>query len=116
MDVRSAAARLWDDEIKLDELVNSGRAVRPRPVVRVPPAFPPRAASCGYEGRCTVIFDLDSSGIPENILPACTSQLFERYASRAVARFQYAPLKIDGVETSYKGVMTVIRFELADWQ
>lgn len=55
------------------------------------PVFPPCAAEMGIEGACMVAFDVSPEGAAINILPACTSRLFERPLKVAMTGWAFEP-------------------------
>ena len=87
-----------------------------QPLVRIPPQYPPRAAERGLEGSCDMTFDvLPDGSINESTIQAdCTSSLFAREASRAIARYKYAPKIVAGEAVVQRGLRQTIEFALAD--
>lgn len=86
----------------------------PRPVVRVAPDYPQRAAARGVEGDCTIGFDVSPGGMPANVrVVACSSPLFARSSVRAVERWRYNPQVVDGRPVWSFGVETSLEYELS---
>lgn len=87
-----------------------------QPLVRIPPSYPPRAAEQGLEGSCDMAFDvLPDGSIDESTIQAtCTSSVFAREASRAIARYKYAPKIVNGEAVVQRGLRQTIEFALAD--
>lgn len=83
------------------------------PAIRIPPSYPPRAASRGVEGGCTIQFDVTPSGVPANVTAlSCSSALFERSALHAVQRWRYDPKIENGVAVWRYGVQTRLDYAL----
>jgi len=85
-----------------------------QPLVRIPPMYPPRAAERGLSGQCTAFFDVSPLGKPYNVRTECSSSVFARAARRSVEKWKYNPKIIDGKAVARSGVVTVIKFQLAD--
>jgi protein TonB len=87
-----------------------------QPLVRMEPNYPMRAAERGLEGTCDMTFDVLPDGtIDASTIDAdCTSSLFARDASRAVARWKYNPKIVNGEAVVRRGVRTTLDFRLAD--
>lgn len=83
-----------------------------QPLVRVEPVYPPRAAQIGREGTCEGVFDVTENGKPYNIRVTCSSPLFIRAATQAIARWKYNPKTIDGQTVPRKGIVTPFTFEM----
>ena len=60
------------------------------------PSFPRRAAERGISGACDVVFDLNASGKPYNVVARCSNELFVKEAERAIARTDFSPKLVDG--------------------
>lgn len=58
---------------------------------RRPPSFPRCALERGMEGVCMVAFDITSEGTTTNILPVCSSRLFESDVKAIVATWAFEP-------------------------
>jgi outer membrane biosynthesis protein TonB len=61
------------------------------PIVRYGPQFPQCALSYDLEGHCEMVFDVLPDGTTANILPVCSSRLFERDSVSAVRRWTFEP-------------------------
>lgn len=61
------------------------------------PQYPSRAAESGIQGSCDVYLDITTKGLPENVEPICSHQIFETASRRAVKKMRFEPLIIDGV-------------------
>ncbi len=85
-----------------------------QPLVRIPPMYPPRAAERGLSGQCTAFFNVSPAGKPYDVRTECTSSVFARAAKRSVEKWKYNPKIIDGKAVARTGVVTVIKFQLAD--
>lgn len=91
------------------DMLKSGRAVE---VSRAAPFYPQCAISRGLEGTCEVWFDLTPSGRPENIVPICTSVLFERAAIQAVERAEIYVYDENGDSIAFPALAIPLRFAL----
>ena len=104
------------DEVSSESInfVVSDRDVQP--LVRIPPQYPPRAAERGLEGSCDMTFDVlpDGSIDEASIQADCTSSLFAREASRAIARYKYAAKIVNGEAVVQRGLRQTIEFQLAE--
>ncbi len=58
---------------------------------RTGPHYPNCALSYGVEGHCDMVFDVLADGTTANILPVCSSRLFESVAAYAVSRWTFEP-------------------------
>ncbi len=58
---------------------------------RPAPQYPRCAVSFGLEGHCDMVFDVTPDGTTANLLPVCSSRLFERDAALAVSRWTFEP-------------------------
>lgn len=84
------------------------------PLVRIPPQYPPRAASRGIEGWVQVQFTITATGAVKDarVVDAEPEGVFDEAALGAIARWRYNPKVEDGVAVERVGVQTVIRFVL----
>ena len=83
-----------------------------QPILRYPPAMPPRADRSGH---CMMHFDVSASGEPYNISAAsCSQSLFKRASIKAVSRWKYRPRVQNGQAVSRTGLETRISFNLSD--
>jgi protein TonB len=87
-----------------------------QPIVRIEPSYPMRAQERGLEGTCLMRFDVlpDGSVDESTVVADCTSSLFSRDASRAVARWKYNAKIVNGEAVVQRGIETVLDFQLAD--
>ena len=58
---------------------------------RTAPQYPLCALSYDLEGLCDMVFDVLADGTTANILPVCTSRVFERDAEAAVRSWTFEP-------------------------
>lgn len=84
------------------------------PIVRIAPEYPQRQAQRGIEGYVDLTFDISTTGQPINIriVESQPEGVFDRAASRALARWKYRPMLVDGVAQVQYGQTTRIRFDL----
>ena len=96
----------------LDSIVINDRDIQ---AIRPPvPTYPTAAQRAGTEGQCEVRFDVDVQGKPFNIVPNCSSGVFESAARRAMQRASFAPMIINGRAVERRNVVYPIEFTLAD--
>ncbi len=82
-------------------------------MVRVEPAYPPRAAEQNLEGYVTVRFDVNANGTVSNITVVDSSHtIFERAAIRATQKFRFRARVVDGVALSTRGVQNRFVFRM----
>ncbi|MEM5515934.1 energy transducer TonB [Henriciella sp. AS95] len=67
-----------------------------KPISPPVPTYPSNAAMTGREGVCEVMFDVNKSGAPEEILTACSSPEFNASAFNAVSSVRFGPKVVDG--------------------
>jgi len=65
--------------------------VEPEIVRRAPPGFPMCASQLEISGVCDIVFDINAEGRTENIMPVCTSRLFEGGARATAATWAFEP-------------------------
>jgi protein TonB len=84
------------------------------PLVRVNPVYPSRALQRGVEGWVEIEFTIDASGGVSNprVLDAKPPVTFNRAALRAIERWKYEPMLIDGKAIAQPGARTRLIFEL----
>ncbi len=83
------------------------------PIVRVPPAYPPRAAENGVEGWVLLEFTVTAEGTTENVVVIESSHsMFERSAVKAAEKYKYKPRVVDGEPVPVTGVSVRIEFQL----
>lgn len=86
-----------------------------QPIVRVPPQYPVRAAERGIEGWVLLEFTVTETGAVENavVLDADPPSIFNRAAVRAVSKWKYKPMMVNGKPVAWKQ-QVVLTFELED--
>lgn len=84
------------------------------PLVRIPPQYPPRAASRGIEGWVVVQFTITETGSVKDpiVVDAEPEGIFDEAALRSIVRWRYNPKTEGGVTVERVGVQTLIRFVL----
>ncbi|MCH7868803.1 MAG: TonB family protein [Myxococcales bacterium] len=84
------------------------------PLVRVDPQYPPRAKQRGIEGYVDIEFTIGPAGTVKDpkIIGAYPQGVFEQNALRAVRRWRYNAMMVDGEPVARHGVQVRIRFEL----
>jgi protein TonB len=85
-----------------------------RPIVRVPPRYPPSAASQGIEGWVKLSFTINELGGVEDVLVLDSEpkRLFDRAAKRALSRWKYQPKLEQGQAIVRTGLSVVLEFNL----
>ncbi len=83
------------------------------PLVRVPPAYPMRAARRGIGGWVLLEVTVTATGRVTDVVVLASEppRTFDRVAKRAVARFKYRPKIEDGRPVERRGVRIVIDFD-----
>ena len=84
------------------------------PLVRIEPAYPPRAAGRGIEGWAQVRFTVTAAGTIRDAVVVASepAEIFDEAALDAVARWRYNPRVYGGTTVERVGLETVFRFEL----
>ena len=86
------------------------------PTVAEPPQYPTRAAQEGIEGWVLTEFTVTREGLVAEdsirVVDAEPVEIFDRAASRAVARFEFEPPLLNGRPTDIEGVQYLFRFNL----
>lgn len=69
------------------------RRAAPKPTLRVPPRYPPRALSEEIEGHVVVEFQIETDGSTSKVraVQADPPDVFERAAEKAVRRWRFSP-------------------------
>lgn len=67
-----------------------------QPSVRPVPTYPTAAASAGREAVCYAMMDVNKSGMPEEILTACSSPEFNAATFNAIQAVRFSPKVVDG--------------------
>jgi protein TonB len=82
-------------------------------IVRVQPAYPPRAAEQNLEGYVIVSFDVLTDGTTANVVVLKSShRVFEKSAIEAAQRFRFKASVVDGVPLITHGVRNKFTFEM----
>ncbi len=86
----------------------------PIPLVRVQPIYPERAAQRGIEGWVLLEFTISAVGTVTDVVvvDADPPSMFNRVAKRAVSRWKYKPMIVDGNPVPRSGVQVVLSFSL----
>jgi periplasmic protein TonB len=84
------------------------------PLVRIEPAYPPRAEERGIQGWAQVRFTVTAAGTIRDAVVVASEpgEIFDEAAMKAVARWRYNPRIDRGVAVERVGLETVFRFEL----
>lgn len=86
-----------------------------KPIVKIKPKYPRDAAKEGVEGWVSFSFDINEVGGVENIvvLDASPKGIFEREARRALRKWKYRPLIVDGSPQKNSGVTEIVEFKIS---
>lgn len=104
----------------LDVNLNIGTGFNPdrdaQPLVRIEPQYPERCQSRAEdEEAVTLQFDVTPEGVVTNVkVTDSTNSCFNREAIRAAERWKYQPKIVENEAQWRRGVVTVIRFRLAE--
>ncbi|CZF83165.1 transport protein TonB [Grimontia celer] len=84
------------------------------PLVRVQPSYPAKALRRGIEGYVIVSFTINQEGRPTGmkVIEASPKRIFDREALRALKKWKYTPLLIDGKPVSQPGQTVKLEFAL----
>ncbi|WP_325895309.1 energy transducer TonB [Grimontia sp. NTOU-MAR1] len=84
------------------------------PLVRIQPSYPTKALRRGIEGYVVVSFTINEEGRPSGIkiIEASPKRIFDREAIRAIKKWKYTPLLIDGKAVSQPGQSQKLEFVL----
>ena len=84
------------------------------PLVRIEPQYPTRALSRGIEGWVLLEFTISAVGTVTDVVvvDADPPSMFNRVAKRAVSRWKYKPMIVDGNPVPRSGVQVVLSFSL----
>lgn len=84
------------------------------PIIRVAPGYPPHAERSAIEGFVDIEFSVSKTGrvVDPRIIYAEPSSIFNHYALRAVRKWKYKPLVVDGEPLERQGLRVRIKFEL----
>jgi TonB family protein len=79
------------------------------------PVYPAGALREGTEGRASVVFDIDATGMPQNLsVESATTAVFGVAALEAVRNWRFRPATLGGRPVKYERVLQVFPFELQD--
>lgn len=86
-----------------------------QPIVRVNPTYPPRASERGIEGWVHLEFTVTSTGAVTDarVMDADPPSIFNRAAIRAVERWKYKPMMVNGKPVAWKQEV-VLTFNLEE--
>lgn len=89
---------------------------QPRPMVRVNPSYPSKAARDGVEGFVTLSFSVNAQGEVEDIVvvDAQPKGMFERDAQRALRKWKYQAKRVSGKAVAMQGLMVTLDFSLGE--
>lgn len=84
------------------------------PLYRVEPRYPRKALRLGKQGYVVLSFDINASGRVVNIqvLQAKPKRLFERAAKRALKKWKYKPMLVNGEAVSQVGQKIRLDFKM----
>ncbi len=84
-----------------------------QPIVRIPPQYPNNAAERGIEGWVLIEFTVTETGavVDPVVIDAEPPSTFDRAARRAVVKWKYKPMMVDGKPVPWK-TQVVLTFEL----
>ncbi len=97
--------------IDRDGLISDGDVL---PTIRVAPGYPPHAERSAIEGFVDIEFSVSKTGrvVDPRIIYAEPSNIFNRSALRAVRKWKYKPMVVDGQPLERQGLRVRIKFEL----
>jgi len=85
----------------------------PQPIIKVMPDYPRVAWVDRIEGNVHVRFNVNSSGIVENIqIVRASHPVFETNVMDAVSRYRFSPARQNGMAVARTGVTETFRFTL----
>ncbi|PKG39228.1 energy transducer TonB [Psychromonas sp. Urea-02u-13] len=84
------------------------------PLYRVEPKYPRKALRLGKQGHVLLSFDVNESGrvVNINVLEAQPPRLFERAAKRALKKWKYKPMLVNGKAVSQRGQKIRLDFKM----
>ena len=86
-----------------------------RPLFKIAPVYPPKAAARGIQGYVLLEFTVTSEGAVRNpkVIESRPRGIFERAAVEAAQHFRYLPKYVNGEPIEVQGVRNRIAFELS---
>ncbi|WP_026957398.1 energy transducer TonB [Aliagarivorans taiwanensis] len=84
------------------------------PLQRIEPRYPQRALQRNVEGYVVLSFTIDEKGSPTDIqiTESEPGRIFDREAIRALERWKYQPMVVDGVATPRVGQTVKLEFKI----
>jgi protein TonB len=84
------------------------------PLHRIEPSYPARALKRKIEGYVVMKFSIDEQGKPMDIsvVEGNPSGVFDREATRALVRWKYQPMMVNGTPTVREGQTVKLEFKL----
>ncbi|GAD88948.1 TonB protein [Vibrio halioticoli NBRC 102217] len=94
--------------------VSIGQNQQVMPLQRIEPRYPIRALSRKIEGYVVMSFTINDRGRPTDIkiVDSKPKRIFDREAMRALQRWKYQPLVVNGKATAQKGQTLKLEFRL----
>jgi len=84
-----------------------------QPLLRIPPIMP---VSADKSGHCTLRYDVNSEGIPVNVIATkCTESIFESASVKSVKKWKYNPKIVNGRAIGRSGVESKVSFRNQLW-
>ena len=104
------AAMFWQQPVQADNIDKVVKTA-PKPVVRIEPRYPVKAAENRIEGLVQLKFNVEADGSTSNIVVvhAQPEGVFEQEAIKALQRWRYAPV---ADSTANKGIHVQLNFAL----
>ncbi len=86
------------------------------PLVRMEPRYPRRALQRGIEGFVDLEFTISETGNVEDarVVNAEPGHIFDGAALRAIKKWKYKPMVVDGKPVKRHGVTVTLEFELEE--
>lgn len=89
--------------------------VPPSLVSATAPIYPKALQRAGVEGRASVVFDIDASGMPQNVaVHSATHEQLGAAAVEAVKLWRFQPAMRSGAPVEYRRALQLFPFELRD--
>ncbi len=85
-----------------------------RPIVRVEPRYPIKAAKNGIEGWVQLLFDINELGEVVNVkvVDAEPKRIFNKAAKQALQKWKYQPQKAKGKSIMQQGLSVLLSFNM----